>query len=277
MECRPIEWRVPVYLPYVQPALTQAAIDDAERHLGLRLPAAYVDALRVQNGGCLRYVPRDYGLADQLWGIGPQWPSILEGSLAARYGDDDETLPRDADRLVPFVGDGHWFLCFDARDGRDEPAITYIDLEWDDRRVAETFAELTTMIGPNPERRQVGLSTEASLAEAAGRLGAVLAMPVNDQGDQAHGYPTFHLRGAGGGGDVETIEQLWVTPNEVRRGFVRPHDRRYTELVNLLPGTALRVPEHPDCTLLVSWGGLDEEVIVAACARAGLRARVIVG
>jgi cell wall assembly regulator SMI1 len=47
-------WKVPVYLPYLQPPLTDAIVKQAESQLGVRLPRAYLDALRIQNGGSLR-------------------------------------------------------------------------------------------------------------------------------------------------------------------------------------------------------------------------------
>ena len=39
-------WRVPVYLPYLQPALTERAIASAEKKLAVKLPGAYLELLR---------------------------------------------------------------------------------------------------------------------------------------------------------------------------------------------------------------------------------------
>lgn len=47
-------WRVPVYLPYLQPDLTDERVAEAERSLGVKLPEANLALLRVQNGGYLR-------------------------------------------------------------------------------------------------------------------------------------------------------------------------------------------------------------------------------
>ena len=48
-------WRVPAYLPYLQPALTEEAILAAENSIGFKLPTAYLELLREQNGGYIRY------------------------------------------------------------------------------------------------------------------------------------------------------------------------------------------------------------------------------
>jgi SMI1/KNR4 family protein SUKH-1 len=262
-----IEWRVPAYLPYVQPALTDAVVRDAERRLRLRLPEVYVAALRIQNGGYLRFRLPDLPV-DQMWGIGPRYPSILEGSLDERHAGEG-WLPNGADALVPFVGDGHWYLCFDARDGRDEPAITHVDLECErGEPVAATFAELAMRFAPDPDRAVIGIATRASLAEVAHQLAKPLQMKVFDQGDVAHGYPTYLCRKERRG----TIRQFWVSPNEVRRGFVRPDDREYAALANALPGTALRWPEHPGCRLLLVADNTMADDLMTACARAGLPA-----
>jgi hypothetical protein len=80
-------WRVPAYLPHVQPPLTDLVVADAHRRLGFTLPAAYLDALRDQNGGSLRYGVRGLEIVDEVWGIGPRWPSILEGTIARHEGE----------------------------------------------------------------------------------------------------------------------------------------------------------------------------------------------
>jgi hypothetical protein len=250
--------------------LTDAAIADAEERLGVRLPAVYLDALREQNGGYLRWSWRELG-GNELWGIGPRWPSLLDGSLAKRHPEGEGWLPRGAERLIPFAGDGHWYLCFDVRAGQTEPAIAYVDLECEhERPAAGTFAELAGGLGPDPEEdRAVGLTTGMGLEAAAGRLGKALRMKVTDQGDRDHGYRTFH----GAAKRRGTMSQFWMTPNEVPRGFVRTDHEEYAALAGLLPGTALRYPEHPDCALIVAVSQVAVDELMAACARAELPAR----
>src|SRR5258708_37089151 len=99
-------WRVPVYLPYLQPPLTDMAVAEAEGRLGVRLPLAYVAALRVQNGGYLRRTshPSGYAPVDCLAGIGPRFPSLLERdwSEVKQYMHDESiTTPARIDELIP--------------------------------------------------------------------------------------------------------------------------------------------------------------------------------
>lgn len=262
-----IEWRVPAYLPYLHARLTDAAVKKAEGKIGFKLPKAYIDALRAQNGGYLRFSLGNTG-AKQLWGIGSRFPSILEGSVAERCGDDDDAWkPRDAHRLVPFAGDGHWYLCFDGRGGRGEPAITYVDLECArSKKVADTFEQLVEKRGQEEERELVGLVTDLVIDEVAKRLGKTMRLKMTDQGDWAHGYRTLH-------GSAKSGAQMWITPNEVPRGFVRKEDPDYAKLVKRLPGTALRMPEQPDVGCLIQVADLAIDDVVAACHRAGLTAR----
>ncbi len=227
-------------------------------------------ALREQNGGYLRYGFRGYAARD-LWGIGPRFPSILKGSIAKRHVHDDGWVPRDADALVPFVGDGHWYLCFDVRKARrGEPQITYVDLECArTKKIADTFEQLVATMGPDDDDLIIGITTKAAMARTADQLGKALRMTVTDQGDWAHGYPTLHGRAKEPG----SLVQFWLTPNEVSRGFVRKEDPDYKSLVRLLPGKALRVPEHPDCKFLLEANELSADALLDACARAGLKAQ----
>ena len=48
-------WQVPAYLPYLQPPLTDAAVAAAEAAIGYKLPPDYLNLLRKQNGGYIRY------------------------------------------------------------------------------------------------------------------------------------------------------------------------------------------------------------------------------
>ena len=134
-------WRVPAYLPYLQPPLTEAAIQDAEARLGVMLPQSYLRILRRQNGGYLRLSP-PHVVSEMVWGIGPHFPSITDAFdwKDPRQDSDYGWSPQNAHLLVPFDGDGHWHLCLDYRvDGRQaEPRVTYIDLEGQEEEPVET-------------------------------------------------------------------------------------------------------------------------------------------
>src|SRR5262249_51521326 len=68
-------WRVPAYFPYLQPPLTDEAIGSAEAEIGYKLPTDYLNLLRKQNGGYIRYsLPEN--VHDTIAGIGPYFPSL---------------------------------------------------------------------------------------------------------------------------------------------------------------------------------------------------------
>ena len=96
-------WSVPAYL---QPPLTDAIIADAEVRLGVRLPRAYLAALRIQNGGYLRARshPAVPAPVDHVAGIGPRFPSILRhnwSEIKEYMAEERITTPERIDDLLP--------------------------------------------------------------------------------------------------------------------------------------------------------------------------------
>jgi hypothetical protein len=122
----------------VQPPLTDGAVADAERVLGVRLPGALLDLLRVQNGGTVapgrRRYPTDTPTswaADhvpfaELMGIGRAagTPSLLDTPYLVR----EWGLPA---AVVLLSGTGHFWIALDyrAREPRAEPSVTWFDTE----------------------------------------------------------------------------------------------------------------------------------------------------
>ncbi|MGZ3420782.1 MAG: SMI1/KNR4 family protein [Polyangiales bacterium] len=158
-------WRVPVYLPYLQPPLGDAELAAAEKELGVRLPASYVELLREQNGGHLRMTnhPSGHAPVSCISGIVPNYPSILGrdwDDVKEEMAEAGETKPKDIDGLIPFCGDGHYFYCFDYRAHGAEQRVTYIDVETFgvDEELAPDFA--TTNAPESP----AGKSLLASLS-----------------------------------------------------------------------------------------------------------------
>src|SRR4051812_21428575 len=103
-------WRVPAYLPFLQPPLTDAAVAAAEEKIGHKLPSVYIELLRKQNGGYIRYALPE-GVHHLIAGIGPNFPSLTEFDLSEHQAE--VTFPLEG--LVPFDGDGHWYFCLDYR------------------------------------------------------------------------------------------------------------------------------------------------------------------
>jgi len=125
----------------------------SEDRLGVRLPRDYIDVLRTRPGSRLRLggilldrkPPRKLGVDqfysfDQIHGLHRTNWNCLPDTAATAHSEWD--VPK---LLIPFDGDGHWWLCFDYRAaGPDaEPSITYYDTEiGGEFKVAESFAEL---------------------------------------------------------------------------------------------------------------------------------------
>lgn len=223
-------WRTPAYLPYLQPELTQAAIAQAEAALGVKLPRAHLACLRLQNGGYIRLELPDKDLPHNvIWGIGPHFPNINDDhqALDPEAAEEDECWsPRDCRRLVPFDGDGHWFICLDYRNG-EEPCIAFIDVEAEsDRQIAATFEDYLGLLVPSHGSDYLGIRRVASIDEVATRLRPFTGADFGPASDQDHGYSVRRCK-LQSGGDQEWI---WLSPNQSARGFVRATDRRYAEL-----------------------------------------------
>jgi hypothetical protein len=272
-------WKVPAYLPYVQPPLTTALIEEAEDQLGIKLPRAYLDLLRVQNGGYVRYTCPDTAHS-QLWGIGPHYPNILAVHDWQLEPDEDEEFEREwapgnASRLVPFDGDGHWYLCFDYRSTgpAHEPRISLIEFDSEsDREIAASFDDFLKMLEEDVTWPTLGI-LEVSPDVTAEMLQKLLRVKFSEPNDHAHGYPVRRAQLQGGA----KPDWVWLNPNRVPRGFVRREDRRYAEVKDLLPGTALLHPSVPQAETIVSCTPEVADKVMEACSAAGLKAVVIRG
>ncbi len=247
-------WEVPIYLPYLQPPLTAAALLSAEKHLGVKLPASYVAALKEQNGGYLRLSshPSKHAPVDVLAGIGPRFPSLRSRDwreLKEHMAAQGISTPERIDELVPFCGDGHFHYCLDYRKSgrRGEPCVTYIDVETfdHDEVLAPNFATFLSQLFED-QSRVVGLVTQAKPALVAAEVSRVTGTAFEDQGDQDHGYRVFRAKLPGSG------NWAWLSANRVREGFVRKNDREYQKLAKLRPAMVDRIPEHADCGYFLS-------------------------
>lgn len=124
--------------PEARPPLTDAAVAEAERALGVRLPAALLELLRLRNGGPVSTDrdafptteptswAEDHVPLDELLGIGhdPDRLSLLDTPyLVTEWG-----LPAP---LVLLCGDGHCWIALDYRHcgPRGEPSVTWFDRE----------------------------------------------------------------------------------------------------------------------------------------------------
>lgn len=272
-------WSVPVYLPYLQPPLTDAAIEAAEAYLGIRLPVAYIEALKVQNGGYIDRTlhPSGHAAVDWIAGIGPRFPSLLrkDWSAVVEYmAEEGLTTPARIDDLVPFCGDGHYYYCLDYRESgpRGEPRVTYIDVEsFDvDEVVARDFGTFLRELAPDEPTEALGLVTSDEAETVASAISRATGLVFKDRGDQDHGYRTFAARLPSDEGRV------FLTANRTRRGFVRDTDPEYDELRRLLPEIVDRYPEHRDCAYFLTcstFATSAESAIAQAVAKLGYPVR----
>jgi hypothetical protein len=257
-------WRVPAYLPYLQPALTDEAVASAEEEIGYRLPKEYLNLLRKQNGGYIRYsLPEN--VHDTIAGIGPHFPSLT----GFDWEECQEHVSYPLQGLVPFDGDGHWHLCLDYRKNPRAPAITLADIERDqETHVAETFADYLAMLRIRVEDEYV-LEAVFDIEKVKADLSLVLGVRFDPPDTWAHGYPTQRARL----GTEKNPQWLWISPNTVPRGFVREDDRRYSALKDVMPGLAERFPGLPAGSYILSATDGVRASVLAACSRSGLAAR----
>ena len=111
--------------------LTDQMVQDAETELGVKLPGAYINLCKIQNGGYLTYdafptaVPTgwadDHINVDHIRGIEE------DGILTNDYYIEEWELPKG---IILLCGDGHTWTAMDYRRTKENPPIIYIDLEF---------------------------------------------------------------------------------------------------------------------------------------------------
>jgi SMI1/KNR4 family protein SUKH-1 len=132
----------------LEPVLTDAALAAAEHELGVTLPAAYIELLRIQNGGVpareFTYFATgsdpDYVMLDDMPGLGEL--------LKNRQYTDIWEMPA---ALLLLSGDGHTWIALDYRETGSEPPIVWWDNELEvNFRLAADFRTFVEALGPNP-------------------------------------------------------------------------------------------------------------------------------
>jgi SMI1 / KNR4 family (SUKH-1) len=251
-------WRVPAYLPYLQPPLTDKAIASAEKQIGYDLPTEYLHLLKKQNGGYIRFSLPEM-VHDSIAGIGPHFPSLT----GFDWDECQDHVSFPLRGLVPFDGDGNWHLCLDYRQDSSGPSITHADIECDrESRIADSFADYLAMLKSDVGDEYV-LEGLSEIEKVKANLSLSLSLTFEAPDTWAHGYPTHRARL----GTKNNPEWIWISPNTVHRGFVRSDDPRFAELKDLMPGYASRFPEVPaDSYMLTVTDGVRSKVI-DACVR----------
>ncbi len=223
-------WQVPKYLPYVQPNLTNDIIANAEKKIGYKLPTEYIDILKIQNGGYIRFrLPET--LNEKIYGIGPYFPSLTEFDWTDYAG----TVGFELTGLVPFDGDGHWYLCLDYRHNNTQPGITYINIESDyEKPIAKTFQEYLKLLEIDVDNEFV-IATDFPIEKLVMKISSIANIQFEEPDSFAHGYPIYRSK--------YNESWVWISPNKVLGGFIRETDDRYEELKSQMLPTSLRYPE----------------------------------
>jgi len=244
--------------------LTDEAVAVAEKEIGYKLPTEYLNLLKKQNGGYIRFsLPET--VHDSIAGVGPHFPSLTRFD----WDECQESVSFPLQGLVPFDGDGHWHLCLDYRQNAGTPTVTHADIECDrEFRIADSFGEYLAMLQLDVGDEYV-LEPVSDIERVKADLSSLLATAFEPPDTWAHGYPTHRARL----GTENNPEWVWISPNTVPRGFVRSDDPRYAQLKKLLPGLAPRFPElSAGSYILGATDGVRSKVI-AACVRSRMIVR----
>lgn len=261
-------WRAPAYLPYLQPKITPQLIRAAEQEIGFDLPKEYLALLDVQNGGYIRYslVNSHHELIS---GIGPHFPSIT----GFDWTGAKEFVSFSLDGLVPFDGDGHWYICLDYRKNAKEPSVSNVYIEVDsESMIANSFKEYLRLLKPVVSENEFVITSTADIELVKGRLAKSLRAKIEETDTYAHGYP-IHRLSVGRFGDPEWVS---ISSNVVPCGFVREDDTRYAELRDLMAGEAKRYPELPEVCCLLSASGAIRSKVQNALSEASIVAKPLI-
>jgi hypothetical protein len=232
-------WQVPKYLPYVQPKLTDDIIANAEKKIGYKLPKEYIDILRIQNGGYIRFsLPETSN--EQIYGIGPLFPSLTD----CDWTDYEGSVGFELNGLVPFDGDGHWYLCLDYRRNDKQPEITFIDTESDyEKPIAKNFQEYLKLLEVDTDNEFV-IETTFTIEELVTKISSIADTKFEEPNSFDHGYPIYRTK--------FNDSWVWISPNKVPSGFIRESDDRYEELKSQMLPTSLRHREIPSDFIFIN-------------------------
>ncbi|MBU2663612.1 SMI1/KNR4 family protein [Actinoplanes bogorensis] len=139
--------------------LTPAALADAERKLGLKLPADLLTLLEHQNGGVVAEAwdacpapanswSSDHVPFDHLMGVGPAGGDRLT-LLDTEYLVGEWDLPSP---VVLLSGDGHYWIALDYREcgPTGEPAVVWLDSDDESEfRIAPDFRAFLEHLTPS--------------------------------------------------------------------------------------------------------------------------------
>lgn len=243
-------WAVPKYLPYVQPELTDEILENAEKKIGFKLPTELIEILKIQNGGYVRYKLME-APHEKIMGIGPYFPSLTD----IDWTYHKEYVSFELDGLIPIDGDGHWHICLDYRDNKENPKIFWINTECDDQEeIASSFADFLELLELDIENELV-IETNNSIETIAKTIEKILKIKFEASEYFNRGYANYRSK--------YKNSWVWLTPNKVPAGFIREDDERFHDLKDQMNVFSVRFPEISDTSLFLELSNekLNTEII----------------
>ena len=127
---------------YVGEPITDELVVSIENDLGYKLPQAYIELMKCQNGGTPRLTnhrtqeptwAKDHCTITGIFGINKSKQSSLGGPLGSQFMIDEWGYPSIGIYFCDCPSAGHDMLCLDYRKcGADgEPQVVHVDQEYD--------------------------------------------------------------------------------------------------------------------------------------------------
>ena len=128
---------------YVGRTLDDATVRAVERELGYKLPASYVEFMKVQNGGIPRRTnhrtterttwAHDHIAITGIYSVGGEKPYSLLGELGSQFMVDEWGYPPIGVYFADCPSAGHDMVCMDYSvcGPSGEPRVVHVDQEWD--------------------------------------------------------------------------------------------------------------------------------------------------
>lgn len=128
---------------YVGAPLTDEMVAAVERDLGYKLPAAYIELMKVQNGGVPRKTAHrtrevtswadDHIAICGIYSVGDATSYSLCGDLGSKHWIEEWEYPPIGVYFADCPSAGHDMVCLDYRacGPEGEPQVVHVDQEWD--------------------------------------------------------------------------------------------------------------------------------------------------
>ena len=140
---------------YVGRPLTEEMLAAVEKELGYKLPSAYVELLRNQNGGTPKATrhrtqqptswAEDHVAITGIYGVDPEKRSSVCGEFGSHFWMEEWGYPPIGVYFADCPSAGHDMLCLDYREcgPKGEPSVVHVDQESDYRItfVAKNFEQ----------------------------------------------------------------------------------------------------------------------------------------